>query len=209
MQITILLFDGVTALDAIGVYDPLARLPTTDIKFVSETGDPCRTGDGFLSLSPSASIAEIDHADIMLIPGGNMEGMRQCMESEVLKADISRLDRTTTVTGSVCTGSLILGATGLLSGRRATTNWRAKDALAHFGAEYTGERVSRADKYWTSAGVTAGIDLGIALCALIAGEEMAAAIELAMEYDPKPLFGTGDYRRATGEQQKIVSELLR
>ncbi len=209
MKIAVFLFDGVTALDPIGVYDPLARLPGTEITFISETGSPCRTGDGFLSLAPAAAIADITETDILLIPGGSTEGLRQCMASELVRSNVVRLDQGTKLTASVCTGSLILGTCGLLRDRKATTNWRAKDYLARFGAEYTGERVTRDDKYWTSAGVTAGIDLGLALCAYIAGADMAAAVELAMEYDPKPPFETGNPHSAPLERQKIVMEILR
>lgn len=209
MRIAIFLFEGVTALDPIGVYDPLARLPDTEIIFVSETGDPCRTGDGFLSLAPSAAIGDLEPVDMLLIPGGSTDGLRQCMGSEGLRSSIARLDQTTIITASVCTGSLILGASGLLRGRKATTNWRAKEYLARFGAEYTGERVTKAEKYWTSAGVTAGIDLGLALCGHIAGNELAAAVELAMEYDPKPPFGTGNPHNAPADRQKIVMDVLR
>lgn len=209
MKIAVFLFDGVTALDPIGVYDPLARLPGTEITFISETGSPCRTGDGFLSLAPAAAIADITETDILLIPGGSTEGLRQCMASEPVRSNVVRLDQGTKLTASVCTGSLILGTCGLLRDRKATTNWRAKDYLARFGAEYTGERVTRDDKYWTSAGVTAGIDLGLALCAYIAGADMAAAVELAMEYDPKPPFETGNPHSAPLERQKIVMEILR
>lgn len=109
----------------------------------------------------------------------------------------------------MCTGSLILGAAGLLRDRKATTNWRAKDYLARFGADYTGERVTRAGKYWTVAGVSAGIDLGLELCAHITGNEMAASVELAMEYDPKPPFGTGDPHNAAPEHRRIVADVLR
>ncbi|MGQ3099893.1 MAG: DJ-1/PfpI family protein [Sphingopyxis solisilvae] len=209
MKVTIFLFDGVTALDPIGVYDPLARLPNTEIAFVSETGNSCRTGDGFLSLTPSAKIGDIHSTDILLVPGGSADGIRQCIANEALRADIARLDRTATITASVCSGALILGASGLLRGRKATTHWRAKDYLAQFGAEYTGERVTRAEKYWTSAGVTAGIDLGIAICAHIAGDELAAAVELSMEYDPKPRFSAGSHHSAPAERQRIVTDVLR
>lgn len=98
MKIVILLFDGVTALDPIGVYDPLARLPDTEITFVSETGAPCRTGDGFLALSPSAAIGDVGEVDILLVPGGSPEGLRQCMGSEELRSSIIRLDQVTTIT---------------------------------------------------------------------------------------------------------------
>ncbi|MDE1174124.1 MAG: DJ-1/PfpI family protein [Parvibaculaceae bacterium] len=209
MRIVILLFDGVTALDPIGVCDPLARLPNTEIVFVSETGVPCRTGDGFLSLAPSAAIANVSEADVLLIPGGRPEGIQQCINSEALRSNIKRLDRTTAITGSVCSGSLILGAADLLRGRKAATHWRARDYMAHFGAEYTGDRITRDEKYWTSADVTAGIDLGLAICRHIAGDEIAASIELAMEYDPKPPFGTGNPHNASPKHKSIVAEILR
>lgn len=209
MKIAVFLFDGVTALDPIGAYDPLGRLSNTDITFVSETGSSCRTGDGVLSLAPSAAITDLSEIDILLMPGGSPEGLRQCMASELVRSNVVRLDRGTKLTASVCTGSLVLGACGLLRGRKATTNWRAKDYLARFGAEYTGQRVTRDDKYWTSAGVTAGIDLGLALCAYIAGDDLAAAVELAMEYDPQPPFGTGNPHSSPLERQKIVQEVLR
>ena len=209
MRIAVFLFDGVTALDPIGVYDPLARLPNTDIIFVSETGDPCRTGDGFLSMTPSAAIGDVESVDMLLIPGGSTVGLRQCMGSDALRSSIVRINQTTIITASVCTGSLILGASGLLRGRKATTHWRAKDYLVRFGAEYTGDRVTKAEKYWTSAGVTAGIDLGLALCGHIAGAEVGGAVELAMEYDPKPPFGTGNPHNASADRQRIVMEVLR
>ncbi len=209
LKIAIFLFDGVTALDPISVYDPLARLPNTEITFVTETGHPCRTGDGFLSLVPAASIEALSDADILLLPGGSTEGLRRYMTSELVRSNIVRLDQQTSITASVCTGSLILGSAGLLRGRKASTNWRAKDYLARFGAEYTGERVTRSDKYWTSAGVTAGIDLGLALCAYLAGDEVAAAVELAMEYDPVPPFGGGNPGEAPIERQRIVADVLR
>lgn len=145
---------------------------------------------------------------MLLIPGGSTDGLRQCMGSEGLRSSIARLDQTTIITGSVCTGSLI-GALGLLRGRKATTNWREREYLTCFGAEYTGERVTKAEKYWTSAGVTAGIDLGLALCGHIAGDELAAAVELAMEYDQKPPFGTGNPHNAPADHQTIVMEVLR
>ncbi len=208
MKITILLFDGVTALDPIGVYDPLARLPDRDIVFVSPNGAPVATGDRFLTLHASCSIAEMDRTDVLLIPGGSGEGLRSCMTDVALKAEVMRLDATSTITASVCTGSLILASTGLLRGRRATTNWRAKDHLRPFGAIYTGERVTMDDKYWTSAGVTAGIDLGLHLCERIAGPDVAQAVELAMEYAPEPPFGTGRFDGATLERRQLVETVL-
>ncbi len=209
MKITILLFDGITILDAVGAYDPLARVPGTEFVFATESGGMCRTGEGSLSLVPSTAIGTVERSDILLIPGGSRDGLRRCIGSPALLADIARLDGTTTITASVCTGALILGAAGLLQGRDAATNWRARDQLARFGARYTGERVTRDGKYWTAAGVTAAIDLGIALSADIAGDAIAAAVEQAMEYAPRPPFGTGDPAMGTAERRRIVEEVLR
>jgi transcriptional regulator GlxA family with amidase domain len=208
MKITIFLFDGVTALDPIGVYDSLSRLPERDIVFVSATGKPIRTGDGFLRLQPSAALAEIDHTDVLLIPGGAAGGLRDCIASGAIKAEIARLDQKTMITASICSGSLILGATGLLRGRKAATHWRAKDYLAQFGAQYSGERITIEGKYWTSAGVTAGIDLGLRICEHLAGREIASAIELAMEYAPEPPLGTGNPAAASSELRATVDRVL-
>ena len=208
MKITILLFDGVTALDAIGAYDPLARLPKREITFVSLTGAPASTGDHLLTLHPCCSVAEVERTDILLVPGGGGEGLRSCMGDVTLKAELTRLDGTSTITASVCTGSLILASAGLLRGRRATTNWRAKDHLRPFGATYTGERITVDGKYWTSAGVTAGIDLGLRLCERIAGRNIAQAAALAMEYAPEPPFGTGNAHGATLQRRRFVETVL-
>ena len=209
MRVIIFLFDGVTALDAIGAYDPIARLPNTDIVFATEDGAPARSGDGLLSLTATCSIADIHRTDILLVPGGSAAGLVRCMGDARLRSIITRLDGETAITASVCTGSLILAAFGLLQGRRAATNWRAKDYLARYGAVYSGERVTKAGKYWTASGVTAGIDLGLALCTQIAGDDLGAAVELAMEYDPAPPFGTGNPFSAADHLKTIVSDVLR
>lgn len=208
MKIVILLFDGVTALDPIGVYDSLSRLPEREIVFASPTGAAVWTGDGTLQLQPRSALADVDHADILLIPGGSAEGLRACIASEAIMFDIQRLDQQTTITASVCSGSLILAAAGLLRDRKAATHWRAKEYLAPYGAIYTGERITIEGKYWTSAGVTAGIDLGLRICEDIAGREIAAAIELAMEYVPEPPFGTGDIRTAPSHLRDMVERVL-
>lgn len=209
MHVTILLFDGVTALDAVGVYDPLARLPETDLWFASEGGAPCRTGDGFLTLTARAAIEDIGSTDLLLVPGGNAAGLARWVREPHLRHEIARLDATSTITASVCTGSLILGGAGLLKNRQATTNWRARSAMANFGATYSAKRIVRDGKYWTAAGVTAGIDLGLALCGQIAGSEIGSAVELAVEYCPEPPFGTGNYQSARMELVNLVETALR
>jgi putative intracellular protease/amidase len=155
MKITIFLFDGVTALDPIGVYDSLSRLPDRDIVFVSATGEPVSTGDQFLKLHCTSTLADIDRTDVLLVPGGNGDGLRACMGDTALKAEFTRLDRDTTITGSFCTGSLILAGAGLLRGRQATTNWRAKDYLGKLGATW-GRYIERAQIYAKQLGTAAG-----------------------------------------------------
>ncbi len=207
MRILIYLFDGVTALDAIGPYESLSRLPGVEIGFVGRRAGPVRTGDGFLALNADTGINDEIEADMLIVPGGNRAGVQREMGEERVLGWMAVLDAVTNRTCSVCTGSLLLGAAGLLEGRRASTHWGARDYLGHFNATYSPERVTEDGKYMTSAGVSAGIDLGLRLCAEIAGREMAEAVQLSMEYDPKPPFDAGDFRRATPERLAMVAKL--
>jgi transcriptional regulator GlxA family with amidase domain len=146
-------------------------------------------------------------ADMLIVPGGRRAGVQREMGEERVLGWMAVLDNVTTRTCSVCTGSILLGAAGLLEGRRASTHWGARDYLGHFGATYSGERVTEDGKYLTSAGVSAGIDLGLTLCAEIAGREMAEAVQLSMEYDPRPPFDAGNFRDATPERLAMVAKL--
>lgn len=207
MLILIYLYDGVTALDAIGPYESLSRLPGVEIRFVGHRAGPVRTGDGFLGLVADTGINDEIKADMLIVPGGNRAGVQREMGEERVLGWMAFLDDQTTRTCSVCTGSLLLGAAGLLEGRRASTHWGARDYLGHFGATYSAERVTEDGKYLTSAGVSAGIDLGLRLCAEIAGREMAEAVQLSMEYDPDPPFAAGNFRDATPERLAAVAKL--
>jgi transcriptional regulator GlxA family with amidase domain len=207
MLILIYLFDGVTALDAVGPYESLSRLPEVEIRFVARTAGMVRTGDGFLGLNADAGIDAEPRADMLIVPGGERNAVAREMGDAALKAWITAIDAGTTRTCSVCTGSLILAAAGLLQGRSASTHWGARDYLKHFGASYSAERVTRDGKYWTSAGVSAGIDLGLLLCAEIAGRDMAEAAQLSMEYDPAPPFDAGNFAAATPERLALVARL--
>lgn len=210
MRIAIFLFDNITALDAVGPYESLARIAEADIVFVAKKVGPIRTGDGFLALHADADIASVHAADILLVPGGHTRGLAATMPDPEVQAWIREVDATTRRTCSICTGSLILGAAGLLNGRKASTHWRARAALARFGAEYSNERITIDGKYMTSAGVSAGIDMGLALCGELAGRDVAEAIELSMQYDPMPPFGTGDAERfATPERVHLIENVLR
>ncbi|MEM8636719.1 MAG: DJ-1/PfpI family protein [Pseudomonadota bacterium] len=192
MKIVTYIYDGLTALDAIGPYEALSRIPEVECIFAGKCKTIVRTGDGFLGLNADIAIADIDTCDYLLLPGGNADGVRACMEDEELKTWIKHMDLVTKRTCAVCTGSLILAACGLLDGKTASTHWNAKDYLAHFGASYSADRISVDGKLMTSAGVSAGIDMGLLLCEELAGRSIAEAIELSMQYNPEPPYGTGD-----------------
>jgi transcriptional regulator GlxA family with amidase domain len=207
MLILIYLYDGVTALDAIGPHESLSRLPGVEVRFVGRRAGPIRTGDGFLTLNANTGINDEIAADILIVPGGRRAGVQNELGEERVLGWMAVLDEVTKWTCSVCTGSLILGAAGLIEGRRAATHWGARHHLPQLGATYSDERVTLDGKYMTSAGVSAGIDLGLRLCAEIAGREMAEAVQLSMEYDPDPPFAAGNYREATPERLAMVAKL--
>ncbi|HEU0099211.1 MAG TPA: DJ-1/PfpI family protein [Allosphingosinicella sp.] len=207
MLILIYLFDGVTALDAVGPYESLSRLPDVEIRFVGKRAGPVRTGDGFLALHADRGINDEIKADMLIVPGGRRAGIQREINDDRVLGWMAVLDAVTTRTCSVCTGSLILGAAGLLEGRRASTHWGARNNLHLFNATYSPDRVTEDGKYLTSAGVSAGMDLGLTLCAEIAGREMAEAAQLSMEYDPDPPFDAGDFKKATPERLANVAKL--
>ncbi|HYJ82025.1 MAG TPA: DJ-1/PfpI family protein, partial [Allosphingosinicella sp.] len=200
MLILIYLFDGVTALDAVGPYESLSRLPGVEIRFVGKRAGPVRTGDGVLALHAGSGINDEIKADMLIVPGGRRAGIQREINDDRVLGWMAVLDGVTKRTCSVCTGSLILGAAGLLEGRRASTHWGARNNLHLFNATYSPDRITEDGKYLTSAGVSAGIDLGLTLCAEIAGREMAEAVQLSMEYDPAPPFDAGDFKKATPER---------
>ena len=189
MQIAILLFDRLTALDAVGPYEVLSRLPDATVTFVAERPGLKRTDTGQLALSADAALEEVAHPDIVLVPGGR--GQAELMEDGAVHEWLRAAHESSTWTASVCTGALILAAAGLLAGRRATTYWPAMDELARLGAEPVQERFVIDGKLVTAAGVSAGIDMALALAARVAGERVAQSIQLGIEYEPKPPFRAG------------------
>ncbi|MFF3662382.1 DJ-1/PfpI family protein [Streptomyces olivochromogenes] len=202
MQIAIVLFDRFTALDAVGPYETLGRLPDAETVFVAEHTGPVRNESGNLALTADRTLAEVPHPDIVVVPGG--PGQTPQMDNPVLLDWLRAADATSTWTTSVCTGSLLLAAAGLLGGRRATSHWLALDHLERFGAEPTGERVVFDGKYVTAAGVSSGIDMGLALLGRIAGDEHAQAVQLLTEYDPQPPYDAGSPQKAPAH---LVAEL--
>ena len=194
MQIAIVLYDRFTALDAVGPYETLGRLPGSETVFIAERTGPVRTDTGNLALTADRTLAEVPSPDLVIVPGG--PGQSEQMENTALLDWLRAADATSTWTTSVCTGSLLLAAAGLLRGRRATSHWLALDLLRGFGAEPTGERVVVDGKYVTAAGVSSGIDMGLALLGTIAGDEHAQSVQLLTEYDPQPPYDAGSPQKA-------------
>jgi putative intracellular protease/amidase len=194
MQIAILIFDRLTALDAVGPYEVLSRLPDAEVTFLAKEPGPKRTDTGRLALVADASLEEMPDPDIVLVPGGR--GQAALMDDGPVHEWLRAAHETSTWTTSVCTGSLVLAAAGLLAGKRATSHWTALDELGRLGALSTPERVVFDGKLVTAAGVSAGIDMALALAAKIAGDQVAQAIQLGMEYDPQPPFDAGSPRKA-------------
>lgn len=210
LHVAIYLFDGITALDAVGPFESISRSKEVRVTFVGKQAGPVRTGNQALALIADQGIEDVQSADVFIIPGGGAPGLDDAISDPVLHAWINELDAKTTLTCSVCTGALILGAAGLLSGRTASTHWRARGGLARYGATYSSDRVTRDGKYMTSAGVAAGIDLGLTLSGDLLGAEVAEAIELSMQYDPEPPFGTGNpVPNASPERIWIMEQMLR
>jgi len=202
MDIAILLFDRLTALDAIGPYEVLQRLPGAQVKFVAAERGPVRTEQGMLGLIADYARDEVTSADVLLVPGGI--GTRPLVEDEPTLEWIRALDATSDWTTSVCTGSLLLGAAGLLQGKQATTHWRVLDLLSHFGATPVSERVVVQGKVITAAGVSSGIDMALQLAARIAGDDIAQAIQLGIEYDPQPPFDSGSVAKAPAHVMELA-----
>ncbi|MGW5474834.1 DJ-1/PfpI family protein [Streptomyces chartreusis] len=194
MQIAMVLYDRFTALDIVGPYEALSRLPDAEVVFVAETAGPVRADTGFLAITADKALADVPSPDIVVVPGG--PGTFAQIENETFLEWLRTADGSSTWTTSVCTGSLLLAAAGLLDGRRATTHWLTLDFLAQYGAEPTGERVVPDGKYVTAAGVSSGIDMGLTLVGEIAGDEHAQAVQLLTEYDPQPPYDAGSPQKA-------------
>jgi transcriptional regulator GlxA family with amidase domain len=201
MDIAIPLFDRFTALDAVGPYETLSRLPGARVTFVAAEPGPVLTDNRMLSLVAERALADLPHPDIVVVPGGI--GTRAMMNDAELVDWVRVAHETTQWTCSVCTGSLVLGAAGVLDGLEATTHWMAMDTLASTGALPTGRRVVEQGKIITAAGVSAGIDMGLTLAARIAGDTVAQAIQLGIEYDPQPPFDSGSPEKAPAEVVEI------
>ena len=185
MDIAVLAYDGMTALDAVGPAQVLAGMPGARVRWVAAEPGPKRTDCG-MAIVAAVALGALERPDVVLVPGA--VDVRPVMKDDRVLGWLRGAHQTTRWTTSVCTGALILGAAGLLEGKRATTHWLMLDKLAAFGAEPVAERVVVDGKLVTGAGVSAGIDLALRLVQTIAGDAVAQTVQLAIEYDPAPPF---------------------
>jgi transcriptional regulator GlxA family with amidase domain len=206
MQIAILSFDDITVLDAVGPYEVLSRIPGATVSWVSSTPG-LKKAKGGLTLMADCSLADVPNPQIVLVPGGS--GVDSVMQQPAVLEWIRNAHETSLFTTAVCTGSLVLGAAGLLKGLKATTHWNYRDRLAAFGADVVPERVVREGKIVTAAGVSAGIDMALRLVQWMAGDKAAQAIQLGIEYDPAPPFDAGSPEKAPPEIVEMVKRAYR
>jgi putative intracellular protease/amidase len=197
MIVAIPVFDRLTALDAVGPYEVLSRLEGAQVRFLAAEAGLVRTETGMLALLAETTFDEVVDPDVVVVPGGY--GTRELLNDERILDWLRCAHETSRWTTSVCTGSLLLAAAGILEGLQATTHWSELDTLARFGAHPVSERVVEQGKVITAAGVSAGIDMALTLAARIAGEQTAQAIQLGIEYDPQPPFDCGSPAKAPKE----------
>jgi putative intracellular protease/amidase len=207
MRIAIPLYDRFTALDAVGPYEVLSRLPGATVHFVADEPGMKRTETGMLGLSADLALEELPDPEILVVPGGY--GTRALLDDEQFVDWVRRAHETSEWTTSVCTGSLVLAAAGILDGLEATTHWLEYDLLESLGARPTARRVVEQGKVITAAGVSSGIDMALVLAAHVAGDDVAKAIQLGIEYDPEPPFDSGSPSKAGAEIVELVTKLAR
>jgi putative intracellular protease/amidase len=195
MEIAILIYDGFTALDAIGPYEVLSLLPGAKVHFVSTERGPKRANTDFLSVVADYTLDDVPDPEIIVVAGG-AKGTLAAAEDPRILTWLRKAHETSKWTTSVCTGALILGSAGILKGLKATSHWYVRDLLQNFGAQYVEERFVKQGKTITAAGVSAGIDMALHLADEIAGKEVAQVIQLIIEYDPKPPFDSGSIAKA-------------
>jgi transcriptional regulator GlxA family with amidase domain len=205
VRVAILIFEKLTALDAIGPYEVLRSVPGWEVRFVGPEKGGVRTDSGALGLSADYSLDEVTSADVVLVPGG--EGNRPLMEDERVLSWLRAVDEGSKWTTSVCTGSLVLAAAGLLEGKRATSHWLFLEQLRELGADPVGGRFVEDGKVITAAGVSAGIDMALHLVSREAGPEVAQAIQLGIEYDPQPPFDAGSPAKAPEQIVEAVTAI--
>jgi putative intracellular protease/amidase len=198
MKIAILIYDGFTALDVVGPYEVLSCLPDTTVHFVAKQRGPVRAHTNAMSIVADYQLDEVPNPDIIVISGGT-KGTLAAAQDEAILSWVRKAHEQSKWTTSVCTGSFILGAAGILKGLKATTHWYGKDLLSKFGAEYSTDRVVHQGKVITAAGVSSGIDMALQLAEKIGGKQMAQIVQLIIEYDPQPPYDCGSLSKADRE----------
>jgi putative intracellular protease/amidase len=202
-QIAIGLYEGFTALDAIGPYQVFSNMPGVEVVICAESRGRLNDDNDLLHFEIEHDFADVPSPDVLLVPGGVIT-RKLARERAPIVDWIAQAHPHTTWTTSVCTGALLLGAAGLLQGRPATTHWCAYDELAKYGAEPTEQRVVQSGKIVTGAGVSAGIDLALTLAGIMWGDDAAQALQLAIEYDPQPPYDAGAPSKASPELIELI-----
>lgn len=208
MKIVILLYNGITLLDAIGPYEVLSNLENIEIFFVAKKRGDVKVDTGFTSIKAKYNFSDVKEADILIIPGSTISFIDVLKDEKTLEW-IKQIDTTTKFTTSVCSGSIILAKAGILNGLHATSHWKTTPLLNENNAIIKADRVVRDGKYITSAGVSAGIDMAFMLCDELVGEDYTRAIQLVLEYEPKPLYSSGNIETCDKEIIDIAEKILK
>ena len=195
MQIAFLIYEGLTALDIIGPYEVFNQIPGVDVRFVAKQPGSIRVDSGAFSIGVDHKLEDVPRPDVFVVPGGMAGTFAAAKDPEIL-GWVREAHAGSRYSTSVCTGSLILGAAGLLKDSNATTHWAAKTLLEQTGATYTEQRIVVADKIVTAAGVSAGIDMALYVMGKLVGPELAKLAQLSIEYDPEPPFDAGSPAKA-------------
>jgi transcriptional regulator GlxA family with amidase domain len=209
MQIAFALYPGLTALDFIGPYNVLSNVPGVEVVLCAAEPGLLPDDNGLLHLQVTTALADVPSPDIVVVPGGPARSTDAAIADGSIVDWLRAVHPSTTWTTSVCTGSLLLGAAGILEGLKATTHWLSYDELASYGASPTEQRVVVEGKVATGAGVSAGIDLALTLVGLQWGEEVAQAIQLGIEYDPQPPYDAGAPSKAPPAITELVTAVMR
>ncbi|TDL99558.1 MAG: 4-methyl-5(B-hydroxyethyl)-thiazole monophosphate biosynthesis protein [Flavobacteriaceae bacterium] len=203
-KIGVLLYDGYNTLDAVGPYHTLSEIMGAKTYFVAKKRGLVKNMNG-MQIKVDSSFADVKSLDILVIPGGAKETILLTQDTETLNW-IKEIDKTTQYTASVCTGSWVLGATGLLKGKKVTSNWyRGEEMMKRYGATFQEQRYVKDGKYWTSAGVSAGIDMSLAMIDDLLGRKYTEAVMLDLEYDPKPPYNAGTPKKS----DPMVAEMMK